>query len=92
MAITLTLSPDQEALIAAAVARGEFASAEEAANAVVFRGMSTLEGPSIEDDPEQVELLKEALDEARAQVARGEFFTLDQMQARLKTHFAPRER
>jgi Arc/MetJ-type ribon-helix-helix transcriptional regulator len=83
MPITLTLTPDQEAILAAAVARGEFASTEEAAKAVVFRGMSAIEGPSIEDDPEQVELLKEALDEARAQVARGEYFTLEETLARM---------
>jgi Arc/MetJ-type ribon-helix-helix transcriptional regulator len=91
MPITLTLSPDHEALITAAVARGEFASVEEAANVVLFRAMSLLEGPLIEDDPEQAELLKEALDEARAQVARGEYITGDEMKSRLRTYFAPRK-
>lgn len=90
MPITLTLSPDQEALIAAAVARGEFASAEEAAKVVVFRGMSALEGPSIEDDPEQVELLKEALAEADAEIARGESFTLEETLARMDQRRAAR--
>lgn len=90
MPITLTLSPEYEALIDASVARGEFASPEEAVSVVLFRAMSLLEGPPIEDDPEQVELLKEALADAEAEAARGDVFSLEETLARMDQRRAAR--
>lgn len=90
MTMTITQTPEEEAWIAEAVMHGEFASKEEAVRAILAHGIAGLEAQSIEDDPEQVEILKEMLAEAQAEVERGNFVTLQEHNARMDALFKRR--
>lgn len=76
--MSITLTPDQEAWLEAHVATGEFASIEEAARHLIDQRIAEL-ATGYEDD---MAWAKPLVDEARAAIARGEVFTLDEHRAR----------
>jgi antitoxin ParD1/3/4 len=78
MAITLTLSPEQEAWLQAHVAAGEFPSVEEAARQLIDDRIAEISAEG-EDD---LEWAKPLLDEARASIAQGDLLTLEEHRAR----------
>lgn len=69
--MTITLSPKQQKLLEAEVAAGHFASVEEALDAAIVGLMQ----PDTWAQP--------YLDEARAQIERGEFVTHDEFKREL---------
>jgi antitoxin ParD1/3/4 len=75
--MTITLTPEQEAWLQAHVARGNFASIEEAARQLIDERIAELAG---EDD--DLEWARPLLEEARASVARGDVFTLEEHRVR----------
>jgi antitoxin ParD1/3/4 len=74
----ITLTPDQEAWLQAHVATGDFASIEEAARQLIDERIAEI---AAEDD-DDLEWARPLLDEARASVARGDIFTLEEHRAR----------
>ena len=76
--MTITLNPDQEARIRARVARGDFASVEEAARQLIDEAL--VERALDEDD--EMAWAKPYVDVALAQVERGEEMTLAEHEAR----------
>jgi Arc/MetJ-type ribon-helix-helix transcriptional regulator len=73
--MTITLTPAQQKRLEAAVAAGQFASVEDAVRfAVDHMALTDLE----RDD---LSWAKPYLDEARAQIARGESLSLDEFNA-----------
>jgi antitoxin ParD1/3/4 len=74
--MTITLGPEQEEWIKTRVARGEFASVEAAARQLIDIAKLALEG---RDD---LAWAKPYVDEALAEVARGEVITLEEHKAR----------
>jgi Arc/MetJ-type ribon-helix-helix transcriptional regulator len=78
MTTTVTLTPKQEAELAALVAAGDFASIEEAARAAIDE---TLFAGEIEDD--DLEWVKPLLDEARADMAKGNTIPFSEYKAQL---------
>ncbi len=81
MMIKLNITPDQHAWIADAIARGEFATEEEAAQAAFDLGVLQCQLEDGEETEEDIAHLRGLLDEARAQVARGEVFTAEDVKA-----------
>lgn len=73
MTITLKLRPEQEEALRAQVAAGRFASVEAAISFAVDHFMSLL--PADLDD---LSWAKPYIDEARAQIERGEVVTLEE--------------
>ena len=73
--MTITLTPEQQKRLEAAVAAGQFASVEEAVRLAVDRLML--------DEAEHGDLswVKPYLDEARAEIARGETISLEEFNA-----------
>jgi Arc/MetJ-type ribon-helix-helix transcriptional regulator len=63
--MTITLTPEQQKRLEAAVAAGQFASVEEAVRWAVDQLVTT-------DDLGDLSWAKPYLDEARAEIARGE--------------------
>ena len=76
--MTISLTPEQQAWISAHVARGEFASVEEAALQLIDERIAEL--AVLEDD---LVWARPVVDEALAEVARGEFLTLEEHWARM---------
>ena len=76
--MTISLTPEQQAWISAHVARGAFASVEEAALQLIDERIAEL--AILEDD---LVWAKPLVDEALAEVARGEFLTLEEHRARM---------
>ncbi len=72
----ITLRPEQEARLNALVASGDFTSIEEAARQLIDDRMAELAG---KDD---LAWAKPLVDEARADIARGEVITLEEHRAR----------
>jgi antitoxin ParD1/3/4 len=70
--MTITLTADQEASLAALVAAGKFASVEEAARALLDERLAERQ---IEDD--DFEWAKPLIDEAEADIARGAIISRD---------------
>jgi antitoxin ParD1/3/4 len=68
--MTITLTPEQQARLEAAVAAGQFASVEEAVRYAVDR--------LTEADLDDLSWAKPYLDEARASLARGEGLTMEE--------------
>jgi Arc/MetJ-type ribon-helix-helix transcriptional regulator len=70
-AMTITLTPEQQKRLEAAVAAGQFASVEDAVRVAVDRLML--------DEAEYGDLswVKPYLDEARAEIARGETVSME---------------
>lgn len=75
--MTITLKPDQEAWLKSRVASGDFASVEEAARQLIDERIAEHE---LEGD--DLAWAKPYVDEALAEVARGEEITLDEHRAR----------
>jgi antitoxin ParD1/3/4 len=73
-AMTITLTPEQQAWLKAKVERGEFPSVEEAARRLIDERMA--------EESDDLAWAKPYVDEARAAVARGEFISLDEHKAR----------
>jgi antitoxin ParD1/3/4 len=76
--MTITLRPDQEAWLRARVADGDSASVEAAAHRLFDRVIA--EEAYVE--PDDMGWAKPLVEEARAAVARGEFLSLDEFEAR----------
>jgi antitoxin ParD1/3/4 len=75
--MTITLTREQQALLSAYVARGDFSSIEEVARQLIER---VTERAAEESD--DVAWAKPYVHEARAAVARGDVLTLDEHKAR----------
>jgi Arc/MetJ-type ribon-helix-helix transcriptional regulator len=73
--MTITLTPEQQKRLEAAVAAGQFASVEEAVRIAVDHLVPT----NVERD--DLSWAKPYLDEARAQIARGESISLEEFNA-----------
>ena len=82
--MTITLNPDQEARIKTRVARGDFASVEEAARQLIDEAL--LERAREEHD--DMAWAKPYVDEALAQVERGEEISLEEHEARIDARLA----
>ena len=79
--MSITLTPEQETWIKAHVATGDFASVEEAARQLIDDRISELahdEG----DEHDDMAWAKPLVDEARADIARGDVLTLEEHRAR----------
>jgi antitoxin ParD1/3/4 len=82
--MTISLTPEQQAWIDARVVRGEFTSAEEAARQLIDERILELEI----DENDDMAWAKPLVDEALAEVERGEFITLEEHQARMGARLA----
>ena len=76
--MNVSLTPEQRAWLATHVARGEFASVEEAARQLLDERIAER---AIEED--DLAWAKPHIDEALAEVERGEFLTLEEHEARM---------
>ena len=76
--MTIILTPDQEARLKTRVARGEFASVEDAARQLIDEAL--LERAFDEND--DMAWAKPYVDEALAEVERGEEISLEEFKAR----------
>jgi antitoxin ParD1/3/4 len=76
--MTITLPPEQEARLATRVARGDFASVEEAARQLIDEAL--VERALEESD--DMAWAKPYVDEALAEVERGEEISLEEHKAR----------
>jgi antitoxin ParD1/3/4 len=76
--MTITLTADQEASLSALVAAGDFASIEEAARALLDERLAEREIAA--DD---FAWAKPFIDEAEADIARGNVLTLEEHRARM---------
>ncbi|MBW0003121.1 MAG: hypothetical protein JO216_06510 [Hyphomicrobiales bacterium] len=79
--MTLTLTPEQEAWLAAHVASGDFASTEDAIHRMIAAGMA--ERAELEHD--DLTWAKPYVDEAIADVELGEVLTLEDHDTRIDT-------
>lgn len=77
-AMSITLTPEQEAWIKAHIATGDFASIEEAARQLIDDRIAEL---AAEDDEDDMAWAKPLVDEARAAITRGEFVSLEEHKA-----------
>jgi antitoxin ParD1/3/4 len=77
--MSITLTPDQEAWLCAHVATGDFASVEEAARQLIDERIAEIAAAGSDDDLDWAIPL---LQEARADVARGDVITLEEHEAR----------
>ena len=73
--MNIVLPPAQREWLEAQVARGEFASVEDAVQQMIAERMAL--------ETDDLAWAKRYVDEARAAVARGEVFTLDEHEARM---------
>ena len=80
--MSITLKPEQEKFIQEQVARGRFKSANE----VLAQALILLEQKYREDEAWR-EDVREKVDEARAEVARGEVLPLETVVAQLQDKF-----
>jgi antitoxin ParD1/3/4 len=84
MTVTVTLTPEQEAWLAARVAKGDFASSEAAVRQLLDASMADY--AKIEHD--DLAWAKLYVDEAIAQVESGEVVTLEEYDSHMDAHFA----
>jgi len=75
--MTISLTPEQQEWIAAHVARGDFASVEDAARQLIDERIAER---AIEED--DLAWAKPLVDEALAEVARGDVITREEHRAR----------
>ena len=75
--MSITLTPNQEAWCKTHVARGDFASVEEAARQLIDERIAERAAEESDD----LSWAKPCVDEARAAVARGEFVSLEEHRA-----------
>jgi antitoxin ParD1/3/4 len=78
MGMTITLDPDQEAWLEARVASGDFASVEEAARRLIAERIAEL---ALEENDDMA-WAKPYVDEALAEVERGEVISFEEHEAR----------
>lgn len=76
--MTITLNPDQEARIKTRVARGDFSSIEEAARQLIDEALME----RAREEQNDMAWAKPYVDEALAEVERGEEITLEEHEAR----------
>jgi|HubBroStandDraft_6_1064221.scaffolds.fasta_scaffold409490_2 antitoxin ParD1/3/4 len=76
--MTITLTPEQQALLSNYVARGDFPSIEEAARQLIDERIAE----RAVEEGDDLAWAKPYVDEARAAVARGDVLTLDEHKAR----------
>jgi antitoxin ParD1/3/4 len=76
--MTISLTPEQQAWLSAHVARGDFASVEEAARQLIDERIAER---AIEED-DDLAWTKPYVDEAMAAVARGDVLSREEHQAR----------
>lgn len=81
--MSISITPEQEAWLAAHVARGEFASIDEAARQLIDERITER---MIEED--DLTWAKPLVDAARAGVARGEVMSLEEHKARMNALLA----
>jgi antitoxin ParD1/3/4 len=81
--MTITLTPDQEAGLAALVAAGNFASVEEAARVLLDERLAERQ---IEND--DFAWAKPLIDQAETDIARGNVLTLEEHRARMTARLA----
>jgi antitoxin ParD1/3/4 len=76
MTVTLTLTPEQEAWVSAHVTSGDFPSVEAAVRQLLAEGMA-----GYEHDMDDLAWAKPYVDEALAELERGEGIPLDEHEA-----------
>ena len=76
--MTITLDPDQEAWLEARVASGDFASVEEAARRLIAERIAEL----VLEENDDMAWAKPYVDEALAEVERGEVISFEEHEAR----------
>ena len=76
--MTITLNPDQEARLKTRVESGDFASVEEAARQLIDEALAE----RALEESDDMAWAKPYVDEALAEVARGEVITLEEHEAR----------
>ena len=76
--MTISLTPEQQAWIAAHVARGDFSSIDDAVRQLIDERIAERSAQESDD----LAWAKPYVDEALAEVERGEFLTLDEHRAR----------
>jgi len=79
--MSITLTPEQEIWIKAHVATGAFASVEEAVRQLIDDRIAELAGEE-GSEPDDMAWAKPLVDEARADIARGDVLTLEEHRAR----------
>jgi antitoxin ParD1/3/4 len=79
--MSITLTPKQEKWIKAHVAAGEFASVEEAARQLIDDRIAQLSESEV-DEQDDMAWAKPLVDEARADIARGNVLTIEEHRAR----------
>ena len=84
--MTITLTPEQQKRLEAAVAAGQFASVEEAVRFAVDHFVLT------DTDLADLSWAKPYLDEARESLARGESVSLEEFNAHVEKHLEKLER
>ena len=85
--MTISLTPEQQEWLTAHVARGDFASVEEAVRQLLDERMVER---TIEDD--DLAWVKPHVDEALAEVARGAFLTFEEHETRMDALLASMEK
>ena len=86
--MTITLTPEQQALLSSYVARGDFSSVEEAARQLIDERIAE----RVLEEGDDLAWAKPYVDEARAAVARGDVLTLEEHKARNRNRLADAER
>jgi antitoxin ParD1/3/4 len=79
--MSITLTPEQETWIKAHVAAGDFESVEDAARQLIDDRIAQLSESQV-DDQDDMAWAKPWVDEARADIARGDVLTLDEHRTR----------
>jgi antitoxin ParD1/3/4 len=82
--MTISLTPEQQAWIAAHVARGDFASVEDAARQLIDERIAE----RAVEEGDDLAWAKPYVDEALAEVARGNVLTRKEHEARIDTLLA----
>jgi Arc/MetJ-type ribon-helix-helix transcriptional regulator len=81
--MTITLTPEQQKRLEAAVVAGHFPSVEEAVRCAVDRLIALGE-----EDYGDLSWVKPCLEEARAEIARGETISLEEFNAHVEERLA----
>jgi antitoxin ParD1/3/4 len=82
--MTVTLHPDQEEWLKTRVASGDFVSVEEAARQLIDERIAEREA----EESDEMEWAKPYVDEALAEVERGDVITLEEHEARNEARLA----
>ena len=82
--MTVTLHPDQEEWLKTRVASGDFVSVEEAARQLIDERIAEREA----EESDEMEWAKPYVDEALADVERGDVITLEEHEARNEARLA----